>query len=78
MTVKKRGFTAKLIPENVLIGISRPLEVRLLYADLDNSGLKPNVCIRLYIGFCLSFFLLYQSGFSLSDNLDVQRSIRRS
>lgn len=44
MNVKKRGFTAKLIPENVLIGISRPLELRLLYADLDNSGLKPEVC----------------------------------
>ncbi|XP_037027027.1 uncharacterized protein LOC119067871 isoform X2 [Bradysia coprophila] len=43
VSIKKRGFTAKLIPENVLIGISRPLELRLLYSDLDNSGLKPNI-----------------------------------
>ncbi|KAJ6638595.1 hypothetical protein Bhyg_11332, partial [Pseudolycoriella hygida] len=43
VSVKKRGFSANLIPENILIGISRPLVVRLLFIDLDNSGLKPNI-----------------------------------
>lgn len=43
VNVKKRGFSAKLIPENILIGISRPLDLRLLFADFDNSGSTPNV-----------------------------------
>lgn len=57
VTVKKRGFTATLIPESVLIGISRPLELRLLYSDLDNSGSKPNV------GTCNPFALVFSKAF---------------
>lgn len=40
MTIQiiSKGFTAKIIPENAMIGLQKTIDIRLLLKDSDNTG----------------------------------------